>query len=90
MVHPCSSTDTAISWKKSRFILLERIVSYMADNLLIAVPAFGRRMLTSLSVHGSLLPRYMNLPTNFRSILLKMEMTPSRLKHMNFVLFAFK
>ena len=59
----------------------------MIDNLLIAVHDFARHMLTSLSIDEILLPRYENLSTNFRGLLLKGEMALSHLKHMNSVLF---
>ena len=36
------------------------------DELSIAVHAFTRRIITSLSVDEILLPRYVNLYTNFR------------------------
>ena len=49
----------------------------MIDNLYIAVYVFGRRILISLSV---LLPRYVNLSTNFRGLSLKVEMASSRFK----------
>ena len=49
------------------------------DNSSIAFHAFAMRMLTSLSVDEILLPRYMNLSSNFRDLLLKMEMALSTL-----------
>ena len=44
--------------------------------------SFDRRISTSLSVDETQLPRYVNLFTNFRGSLLRVEMIPSRLKHM--------
>ena len=61
----------------------------MTDYLLIAVHTFAEHMLTSLSVDEILLPKYVNLSTNFRDLPLKVEMAPSYFKHMNSVLFAF-
>ena len=46
-------------------------------------------ILTSLSVDEIWLPRYVNWSINFRGLTLKVEMEPSRLKHMNSVLSAF-
>ena len=65
-VHPYNSMDTLTPWKKSHFILSDRS---------------DFSMLTSLSVDEMLLPRYVNLSTNFRGLLFKVEMLPSHLKH---------
>ena len=59
----------------------------MVDNQSIVV--HSRRMLKSVSVDEILLLRHVNWPTNFRGLLLKVEMAPSRVKHMYSVLFAF-
>ena len=56
-VHPYSSTDTATVLKKSSFILSEASDFHMIDNLSIAVNVLTRRMLTSLSLDETLLPR---------------------------------
>ena len=88
MVRPFSSTDTATAKKKSCFIALERSNFHMIDNLSIAVHTFAVHMLTLLSVDEILLPKYVNRPTNFRSLSLKLVMAPSYLKHVIFVLFA--
>ena len=61
----------------------------MINNPAIAVHTFTRHILTSFSVDEILVLRYMNLSTDFRHLLLKMEMVPSHLKHINSVLFAF-
>ena len=66
---------TVTAWKKSCSILLEIRFPY---DLLIAV-----HMLTLRSVDGILLPRYVNLSTNFRGQPFKMVMTSSHSKHMN-------
>ena len=58
----------------------------MIDNLSIAVHAFAKYRLTSLSVDEILLLRYMNFSTNFRDLPLKGEMAPSHSKHMHSVL----
>ena len=52
----------------------------MIDNLLIAVHAFARCMLTSFSIDEILLLRYMDLSTNLRALPLRVEMVPSHLK----------
>ena len=61
----------------------------MIDNLSIAVHAFARRILSSFSVDETLLPRCVNLSTNFKCSQLTVEMVSFRLKLMYFVLFAF-
>ena len=69
MVRSYSSTDTAITWEKSVFILSERSDFYMIDNLSIAVHAFARCMVTSLLVDEMLPAMYENWSksTNFKS-----------------------
>ena len=89
VVHPHSNIDTAIALKKSYFILSDRSDFHMINNLSIVVHTFARHMLTSLSVDEILLPRYVNLSSNFRGLLLKVEMAPCHLKHTNSLLFAF-
>ena len=79
VVHPCSSSDTATTWKKSSFISSERSDFHMIDILLLVIHAFDRHML----------PRYMNWSTNFRGVSLIVEMASFYLKHMDSVLFAF-
>ena len=53
-------------WKKSCFILSDRSGFHMIGSLLIAALAFIKCILTLLSVNEMLLPKYMNLLTNFR------------------------
>ena len=63
--------------KKLRFILSDRSDSHMIDNLSIAVHAFACGIFISLSVderHVNL-PRNLNLPTNFREPLFRVEMS---------------
>ena len=50
MVHPYPCTDTLISLKKPRFVLLKRLNIKIFSNLLITSYAFLTHMLTSLSV----------------------------------------
>ena len=61
----------------------------MTDNRSMAFHDFARGILTSISVDEVLLSRYVNLPINFRGRPLRVEMAPSRLKHMYTVLFPF-
>ena len=84
VVHPYSNIDTATAWKKSHFISSDRSNFHIINNQSIEVHTFAGRILTLLSVDEILLHRYVNLSTNFR-----VEMAPSRLKHMYSVLFAF-
>ena len=85
-IHVClfCSTDTTIAWKKSHFILSDRSDLHMIDNQPNAVHAFTRWILTTLSGDETLLPRYVNLSTNSRGPPFKLEMAPSRLKHLYF------
>ena len=53
---------------RNHLILLARSDFYMVDNLSIAVHAFIKCMLTTLLVDEILLPRYVNLSTNFRGL----------------------
>ena len=57
VVHPYSSMDTIAAWEKLCFISLNRSNFHMTDNLLIAVYAFASRVLMSLTVDETLLPR---------------------------------
>ena len=54
----CMDTDTA--WKKSGFILSDRLDFHIIDSLSIAFHTFAMRMLTSLSVNEILLPKCAN------------------------------
>ena len=64
---------TQLQLKKFRFILSDRSDFHMTDNLSIAVHVFAWRMLTSVSVDEILLPKYVNLSTNFRSRTLRVD-----------------
>ena len=57
VVHPYSSIDTTDAWKKLLFILSVRSDFHMTDSLWIAAHAFVSRMLMSVSVDETLLPR---------------------------------
>ena len=89
VVHPYSRIDTTVVWKKLCFILSDGLDFYMINNLSIAVHACTRRLLMSLSLNETLLPRYVNLSTNFRELPFKEEMASFWLKHMYTVLSAF-
>ena len=81
MVHRYSSTNSLTTCKNSRPILSERSDFHKLDNLSAGVHAFTICMLTWLSVEEILLPRLVNWFTNFRGLLLKVEMAFSCLKH---------
>ena len=70
-------------------ILSDRSDFHMIDNLSIVVCGFTRRILMSLSVDKTLLPRWVNLSTNFRELPFRVEMSPSWLKHVYSLLSAF-
>ena len=55
-------------------ILLKRSDFHMIDNLSLTVYMFARHILTSLLVNEILLLRYVNWSTDFRDLLLKVEM----------------
>ena len=77
---------TATAWKNFHFILSERLDLQMVDNLFIVVYAFPKNMLISLSKDEILQLRYMKWYFNFRGLIFNIEMAPSYLKHMNFIL----
>ena len=77
VVHLHSSMDNGTAWKKSRFILSALIDFSIIDKLSIAVHAFVKWMLISLSVDEIFLPIYMNWSTNYRGWPLKVETSPS-------------
>ena len=87
MVHPYNRIDTNTDWKKVRFILSDRSDFHMINNLSIVVHAFASRVYMSFSVDETLLPRHVNLSTNFREPLFRMETSPFLLK--THVLWAF-
>ena len=56
--------------------------------LFLAVHAFASRVLMSLSVDETLLPRLVNLSTSFRELPFSVDMSPLGLKHLHSVLRA--
>ena len=81
MVHSCSRIDMATAWNKYHFISLDRSDFYMIDNLSIAVHTFAKGILVSLLVNATMLPRHVNLSTNFRGPPLRVDVASSHLKH---------
>ena len=59
-IYIINNSDTAVAWKKSRFILSQRTDFHMIDKLSIAVVAFTMPTLTLISVDEMLPPRYVN------------------------------
>ena len=57
VVDPYSSIDTIAVRKKLHFILLVRSDFDMTDSLSLALPAFARHVLMSVSVDETMLPR---------------------------------
>ena len=79
MVHPYSRISQAL-----RFILSDRFDFHVIDNQSIAVNAFASRILMPFSAGEILLSRYVNLSTNFREPLFRVEMSPySHSNHMS-------
>ena len=89
VVLPYNITDTATAWKNFCFILSVRSDFLIVDNLSIAFSAYPMHILISLSVDEILLLRYMNRRTSFRGMSFNVEMTPSWLKYLTFVLSGF-
>ena len=88
VVHPYSRINITAAWYKSQFILSDWSDLHMIDSLSIAVEAFAWSILTSLTVDKTLMMMYGNM-SNLREPPFKVEMSPSRLKHIYFILFAF-
>ena len=57
VVHPYSSIDTKAAWKKLRFNLSIKSDFYMTDSLCIFVHGFASRVLKSVLVDETKLPR---------------------------------
>ena len=57
VVHPYISIDMTAAWKKLCFILSVSSDFHMTDSLLIAVHAFVSRVMMSVPVDETLLPR---------------------------------
>ena len=74
------------SWKKQLYSNLQSISKTI--QLRQTGHYFVRCILTSFSVDETILPRYMNLSTNFRGLPFRVEMAPSRLKHIYYILFG--
>ena len=87
-VHLYSSICTATAWEKTLFILSDWSNFLMINNMSMAVHAFSRRMMSSLSVDKILLSRYMNKSNNFRGLPLKIEIALFFFKNHE-LLFAF-
>ena len=63
---------------------------HIIDNLSIADHAFIRCILMTFSVDETLLPRYVNLSSNFWELPFRVEMSSFLLKHIHSVLSVFK
>ena len=57
VVHPYSSIDMTAAWKKLRFIISIRSDFHITNSLSLALHAFASRVLMSVSVDETLLPR---------------------------------
>ena len=91
VVHPHSSMNTGTAWKKSCFILTDRLNFHMINNLSVVVHTFRRDILSSISVDEILLPSYVNWSIKFRRLSLRLQVALFCLKHMysffNFIYF---
>ena len=76
VVHPYSRLGTAALWKKSCFILFDRLDFLMIDNLSTRLHAFPRSILISHSIDEMLLPRYMKFSSHFREPPLRVKTSP--------------
>ena len=70
-----SSMDTTAAWKKLRFILSDRSDFHMTDSLSITDHAFASRVLMSLSVDDTLLPKLVNLSSSFKEPPVRVEIS---------------
>ena len=70
------------------FILSIKSAFYMIDSLSKAVEAFASRVLMSVLVDETLLPKYVNLSPSFKELLFSVEMSLLCSKHMCSVLSA--
>ena len=57
LLQQCPACLVCLNWKKLRLILSVRSDLHMTDNLFMAVHAFASRVLMSVSVDETLLPR---------------------------------
>ena len=73
--------NSVLSYQRSDF--------HMNNSLSIAIHAFARRILMSISVDATLLLRNIICPANFREWPFTVEMSPSRFKNLYSVLTAF-
>ena len=80
VVHPYSNIDTATTWKKSHFIISDRLDFHMIDILSIAFYALVKSISTSISVDEMLLSNWSN---DFRGLSLRVEMSPFCLRQLN-------
>ena len=85
-MHPYSSIDMTMAWKKLRFILSVRSDIHMTDSVSIAVHAFASGALMFLSVDKALITRQVNFSTSFRELPFSVEMSPLWLKYVFYVL----
>ena len=71
-----------------KLLFCQRSDFHKIDNLLIAVHTLSWHSSTSFSVDKILLPSYVNWSIKFRGLLLKVEIAPFCLKHLNSVLLS--
>ena len=80
VVHPYSSINMTIAWKKLHFILLDRSVFHITDTLLVAVHAFTSRVFMSFSLDEMLFAKQVNLSISFREPPFSVEGVASMIK----------
>ena len=76
VVHPYSSINTTVAWKKLRFISSDKSDFCMTDCLSMADYAFTSCVLILFSVDETLLPREVNFSPSFKEPLVRVEMSP--------------
>ena len=76
LVHIESRINRNAAWKKLRIILSDRLDFHVINSLSITIHACSGRILMSLAVDETLLPKYLNLSTNFGKPLFRVKMSP--------------
>ena len=88
VVYSYNSIDMTTISENPILILSDRSDLYRFNSLSIAIQAYSRCVLTSLSEDEIILLRYVNLFTNFRGPPFRVVMTPLRSKHKHSVLWS--
>ena len=75
--HTLVLTEPQLLWREYVFFLSDRFYVHKIDDQSIEFHNFFRYRWTSLSINEILQPRYVNIFTNFRVLLLRVEIAPN-------------